>query len=50
MGKRLAVLLMVVLLWGCSATEENRMDEALAFRAGLQGAGGCTFAGEITAD
>ena len=50
MGKRLAVLLTVVLLWGCSATEENRMDEALAFRAGLQGAGGCTFAGEITAD
>lgn len=51
MGKRLAVLLMVVLLWGCGATGDNGgMDEALAFRAGLQGAGGCTFAGEITAD
>ena len=52
MGKlRVWVLLPVlVLLCGCAAREESRMEEALAFRAALLGAGGCSFLGEITAD
>ncbi|MFR1755204.1 MAG: hypothetical protein ACLSV7_11045 [Oscillospiraceae bacterium] len=43
-------LALTVVLWGCAGPEESRMDEALAFRAALVGAGGCSFMGEITAD
>ena len=53
MGKlRIWVLLqaLLLLLWGCTSQEESRMDDALAFRSALVGAGGCSFLGEITAD
>ena len=43
-------LALTVVLLGCAGPEESRMDEALAFRAALVGAGGCSFMGEITAD
>lgn len=53
MGKlRIWVLLqaLLLLLWGCTSQEESRMDDALAFRSALVGAGGCSFLGEVTAD
>ena len=53
MGKlRIWVLLqaLLLLLWGCTSQEESRMDDALAFRSALVGAGGCSFQGDITAD
>lgn len=44
------VLPVLVILCGCGKAAESHMEEALAFRAALQGAGGCSFRGEITAD
>lgn len=44
------LLPLLVLLWGCGGGEKSQMDEALAFRAALLGAEGCSFLGEITAD
>lgn len=52
MGKMrgLLVLPALALLLGCAAGEQGEMSQALEFRARLQGAGGCAFVGEITAD
>lgn len=52
MGKLRIWLLvpMLLLLVGCGEDGEDRLQEALAFRSALQGAGGCSFLGEITAD
>lgn len=44
------VMLLALLLGGCSAGGELPMQKALTFRAALQGAGGCGFLGEVTAD
>ena len=42
--------LILLLLPGCKAAGGDTMDQALAFRAKLQGAEGCSFRSEITAD
>ena len=48
--KRIAVVLcFVLLLTGCSGTEDH-MDRAMAFRAKLLAAAGCSFDAVITAD
>lgn len=44
------VLPVLAILCGCGKTAESHMGEALDFRAKLQGAGGCSFHTEITAD
>lgn len=44
----LCLVLAVIMLTGCSG--EPPMDQALNFRSLLQGAGGCSFLAEITAD
>ncbi len=53
MGKVRAVCLwlgLVLLLAGCKAGGDSRMEDALAFRAQLLGGAGCSFAADITAD
>ncbi len=49
-GKVVFLLLLVVMLWGCAPLGGTPMDEAIAFRAGLQRAGGCSFLAQVTAD
>lgn len=49
-GVFLSLLLAVSLLFGCKAARVDAMDQALAFRAKLQGSGGCSFRSRITAD
>lgn len=49
-GKVVFLLLLVVMLWGCAPGGGTPMDEAIAFRTGLQSAGGCGFLAQVTAD
>lgn len=50
MRRSIAVILLLTLLCACGGKEKNTPEEAIAFRAALVEAGGCTFRGEITAD
>ncbi len=52
MAKRFLCVLLVLamLLGGCSLNGGSAMEEALAFRAKVLSAGGCSFLAEVTAD
>lgn len=49
-GRIFGVVLLVLILCGCAAGAKAPMEDALAFRAALQGARGCGFLSEVTAD